>query len=55
MKSTVEIEYERYASLLTFTGKPVPLYEEYLVQKGLPLDKYLTPDELDDANRLLYQ
>lgn len=46
MVDQVEVDYQRYSKLCEFTGKPIPMYEQYLVQRGLPLEKYLTEEEL---------
>jgi hypothetical protein len=47
----VEVEYNRYASLCEFTGKPVPMFEDYVTSKGLNVEDYLTPEELSDCKR----
>ena len=46
-KEQVEIDYQRYADLCRFTGKEVPLFEQYLVKRGLRLEDYLTKEELE--------
>lgn len=48
MKSQVEIEYQRYAQMQEFVGKPVPMFEDYLVMRGLNPEDHLTPEELAD-------
>lgn len=49
----VELDYQRYTKLCEFAGKPVPMFEQYLASRGLPLEKYLTPEELEDAKRVV--
>lgn len=49
MKS-IEVEYQRYCKLLEFAGKPSPMFEDYVVSKGLKLEDYLTIEDMVDRN-----
>ena len=46
-KEQIEIEYKRYADLCRFTNKKVPMFEEYVLKRGLRLEDYLTKEELE--------
>lgn len=43
----VEVDYERYANLCRTVGKPVPMFEKYIIDRGLDPKDHLTKEELE--------
>lgn len=46
-KEQLECDYDRYVKLCEFAGKKVPQFTEYVKKKGLRVEDYVDPEEVE--------